>query len=259
MNSTKITPDWIRLRKGAGEKIAALTVVDYPTAKILDEAGIPLLLVGDSLGMVALGYEDTTKVSLDDMLHHLRAVARAKVRSLVVADMPFGWTREEGKALYCAQKLCEAGAQAVKIEGGTEVERIVRLLVSQGIAVMGHIGLMPQFLGQPPKYRKYGLEDKERKKIIDDALCLSKAGVFSIVLEALDEELAAEVTRLVDVPTIGIGSGKCCDGQILVFHDLVGLFPWFRPKFVQPKLDLVSLIKEAVRAYKEEVQKGSPK
>ncbi|QSR88280.1 3-methyl-2-oxobutanoate hydroxymethyltransferase [Methylacidiphilum caldifontis] len=256
MNSIKITPDWVRNRKNTGEKIAALTVVDYPTAKILDEAQIPLLLVGDSLGMVTLGYEDTTKVSLNDMLHHVRAVARANVKALVVADIPFGWNREAEKALYCARKLYEAGAEAVKIEGGKEVGQIVKLLISQGIAVMGHIGLMPQFLGQPPKYRKYGIDEKEKKQIIDDALFLSRLGVFAIVLEALDEAVAAEVTRLIEVPTIGIGSGKYCDGQILVFHDLVGLFPWFRPKFVQPKLNMALLIKEAAIAYKKEVQSG---
>ncbi|CAI9086429.1 3-methyl-2-oxobutanoate hydroxymethyltransferase [Candidatus Methylacidiphilum fumarolicum] len=257
MNSTKITPDWIRHRKNSGEKIAALTVVDYPTAKIVDEAGLPLLLVGDSLGMVVLGYENTTKVSLDDMLHHVRAVARAKVKALVVADMPYGWNRNPNQALYCAQKLCDAGAEAVKVEGGTEIAATVELLLAKGIQVMGHIGLMPQFLGETPRYRKQGLREEEKKKIIDDALFLSKAGVFSIVLEAVEDQLAEEITKRVEVPTIGIGSGKFCDGQIRVFHDLMGLFPWFRPKFVQPKLNLALLIKEAATAYKKEVQEAT--
>ncbi|VVM05907.1 3-methyl-2-oxobutanoate hydroxymethyltransferase [Methylacidimicrobium tartarophylax] len=254
---SKITPEWVRSRKDAAQKIAALTAYDFPTARLLDEAGIPILLVGDSLAMVVLGYADTTSLRLEEFLPHLAAVARAKPRALVIADFPSGTYRTPAEALVTGKALVQAGAEAVKLEGGVEASDAIRTLVGAGIAVMAHIGLLPQSAGR--RFRKVGRQSEERERILADARAVEEAGAFSVVVEAADAGLTAEITRCLRIPTIGIGSGSACDGQILVFHDLVGLFPWFRPRFAEPKADLAPLIREAARLFLAETQgKASP-
>ncbi|MGD9896815.1 MAG: 3-methyl-2-oxobutanoate hydroxymethyltransferase [Candidatus Methylacidiphilaceae bacterium] len=255
MELSKITPEWVRTRKGTGEKIAALTAYDFPTARLLDEAGIPLLLVGDSLAMVVFGYSETASLRLEEFLPHLSAVARAKPRSLVVGDFPYGTYRTSEEALATGQALVRAGAEAVKLEGGVEVSEAIRRLVGAGIPVMAHIGLLPQSAGG--RFRKVGRLPEERERILADAQAVEEAGAFSVVVEATDSGLTAEITRRLRIPTIGIGSGLECDGQILVFHDLVGLFPWFRPRFVEPKADLARVILEAARLFVAETQRGA--
>ncbi|CAB4244238.1 3-methyl-2-oxobutanoate hydroxymethyltransferase [Methylacidimicrobium sp. AP8] len=255
-DSAKITPEWVRSRKETGEKIAALTAYDYPTARLLDEAGIPVLLVGDSLAMVVLGYPDTTSLRLDEMLPHVSAVARAKPKALVVADCPAGTYSTPDDARQTGKALIAAGAEAVKLEGGVEQSRTIRRLTEARIPVMAHIGLLPQLAGR--RFRKVGRGPEEREKLLADARAVEEAGAFSVVVEAVDARLAAEITRSLRIPTIGIGSGEGCDGQILVFHDLVGLFPWFRPNFVQPKADLARAIHAAAREYLAEVRRNAP-
>ncbi len=254
-DSSKITPQWVRSRKGTGEKIAALTAYDFPTARLLDEAGIPVLLVGDSLAMVVLGYPDTTSLRLSELLPHVAAVARAKPRALVVADCPAGTCLTPEDALATGKALVDAGAEAVKLEGGLEESEAIRRLTGAGIPVMAHIGLLPQRVGA--RFRRVGRLPEEREKLVADARAVEEAGSFSVVVEAADAGLTAEITRSLRIPTIGIGSGAECDGQILVFHDLVGLFPWFRPRFVEPKADLASAIREAARRFLAETQ-GKP-
>ncbi len=254
-DSSKITPHWVRSRKGTGEKIAALTAYDFPTARLLDEAGIPVLLVGDSLAMVVLGYPDTTSLRLSELLPHVAAVARAKPRALVVADCPAGTYSTPEDALATGKALVDAGAEAVKLEGGLEEREAIRRLTGAGIPVMAHIGLLPQRVGA--RFRRVGRLPEEREKLVADARAVEEAGSFSVVVEAADAGLTAEITRSLRIPTIGIGSGAECDGQILVFHDLVGLFPWFRPRFVEPKADLASAIREAARRFLAETQ-GKP-
>lgn len=251
-DSSKITPEWVRSRKGTGEKVAALTAYDFPTARLLDEAGIPVLLVGDSLAMVVLGYPDTTSLRLDEILPHVAAVARAKPRALIVADCPAGSYSTPEEALATGRALVGAGAEAIKLEGGIEESEIIRRVVEAGIPVMAHIGLLPQRAGL--RFRKVGRLPEEKERLRADARAVEEAGAFSVVVEAADAGLSAEITRLLRIPTIGIGSGAECDGQILVFHDLVGLFPWFRPRFVEPKADLAQTIREAARAFLAETQ-----
>ncbi|WP_018291088.1 3-methyl-2-oxobutanoate hydroxymethyltransferase [Verrucomicrobium sp. 3C] len=256
-DSGKITPEWVRCRKDVGQKIAALTAYDFPTARLLDEAGIPILLVGDSLAMVVLGYPDTASLRLEELLPHLAAVARAKPRALVVADLPSGTYRTPVEALATGKALKQAGAEAVKLEGGVAVSEAIRALVKARIPVMAHIGLLPQSAGG--RFRKVGRQPEEKEEILADARAVEEAGAFSVVVEATEAGLTAEITRRLRIPTIGIGSGSECDGQILVFHDLVGLFPWFRPPFAEPKADLAEVIREAARLFLAETQgKASP-
>jgi len=249
--SSKNTVDDIRAMKQRGEKIASLTAYDYPTAKLLDEAGIPLILVGDSLGMVVLGYPDTTFVTMEEMEHHVRAVARAKPRALLAADMPFRSYTTPGIALKNARRLREAGAEAVKAEGGRAILEQVRAIVSGGIPFLGHLGMLPQSVREEGGYHVKGKTDAERDALIADAVALADAGAFGIVLELVVPDVAKEITARVNIPTIGIGSGADCDGQILVTHDLIGMFPWFTPKFVKPRLSWGTEMKAAVLAWKE--------
>lgn len=253
---TKITPDWIRGAKARGERVACLTAYDYPTARLLDEAGVPLILVGDSVGMVVLGYPDTTQVSLAEMRHHVAAVARAKTKALVVGDLPYHTYQTEGNAVANAHILIEAGAEAVKLEGGVEVVPEITALREAGIEVMGHVGMLPQHIKEEGGYKIKGRSDAEKEKVLADALAVEKAGAFAIVLELVEPELARVITSKVNVPTIGIGSGASCSGQILVTHDLVGAFPWFRPKFAVAKADVASSIRTAAADYVKTVQQG---
>ena len=253
----KITPEWIALAKARGEKVPALTAYDYPTARLLDEAGVPVILVGDSLGMVVLGYPDTTQVTLAEMRHHLAAVARAKTRALVVADLPYHTYDTPEAAVVNARILIEAGAEAVKLEGGVEVVPEISSLREAGIAVLGHVGMLPQSVKEEGGYKIKGRSDAERERLLADALAVEKAGAFGVVMELVEPELAREITAALTIPTIGIGSGTHCGGQILVIHDLVGAFPWFRPKFAVAKADVASAIRGAAEAFIRDVKTTS--
>lgn len=224
--------------------------------RLLDELDLDFLLVGDSLGMVVLGHPDTTLVTLEDMLHHTRAVARGTKRTPVIADLPAHSADTETLAVQNGKRLRDAGAHAVKLEGGVEVVPIVRALVSANIPVMAHIGMLPQKVREEGGYRIKGKTPQQAEQLLEDALALDEAGVVALVLELVAPPLASEITRQTKSPTIGIGSGPGCDGQILVTHDLVGMFPWFTPRFVQPKAQLASLFQEAARAFVHDVRQS---
>lgn len=254
MHSHKITVQRIRDMKASGEKIAALTAYDFPTAKLLDEAEIPLILVGDSLGMVVLGYPDTTHVTMEDMEHHVRAVSRAKTRSLVVADMPIHSYDTPKDAVRNAKRLLAAGAEAVKAEGGVAILPQIEALLSQGIPFLGHLGMLPQHVLEEGGYKIKGRKEPEHQGLIEDAQALEAAGAFAIVLELVVSPVAAELTQLVSIPTIGIGSGPDCDGQILVTPDLLGMLPWYNLKHVKPKLNAAEQIRAVFKDWKAGVQ-----
>lgn len=242
-----------------GEKLTMLTAYDYSMASLMDGSGINGLLVGDSLGMVCLGYEDTLKVTMEDMLHHTKAVARGAKNSLVVADMPF---MSYQTSVYDAVKnagrfIQEAGAQAVKLEGGATVAEQVKAIVKAQIPVMGHLGLTPQSLNMIGSFKVQGKGVEAAKAIINDALLLEEAGAFSIVLECIPEELARIVTEKVSIPTIGIGAGKYCDGQVLVYQDMLNMFPGFKPKFVKTYADIGNIVTESFKNYIDEVKSGA--
>jgi len=250
MTQIKITAEAIRAMKVRGEKIAALTAYDFPMTKLLDEAGIPFIHVGDTLGMVVLGYPDTTFVTMADMEHHVRAAARAKPRALLAADLPFGGYNTVADAVANSQRLIAAGAEAVKAEGGRSIIEQVRAIVAAGIPYCGHLGMLPQHVREEGGYKIKGRTESEREALLADAQALTQAGAFAIVLEIVTPPVAKESTRLISVPTIGIGSGPDCDGQILVTNDLIGTFPWFTPRFVKPRAACAAEIKTAVTAWK---------
>ncbi len=254
----KVTTQTIRKMKQDGKKITMLTAYDYSMAALLDQVGIDILLVGDSLGMVVLGYETTLPVTMEEMLHHTRAVSRAARRAMVVGDMPFmSYQISAEQALENAGRfLKEANAHAVKLEGGQEIADTVKKIVESGIPVMGHLGLTPQSIHQLGGYGVQGKESKAARKMIQDAKALEAAGIFSLVLECVPTALAKVITEEISVPTIGIGAGIHCDGQVLVTHDLLGLFEKFIPKFVKRYAELNKPVKEAVRQFIEEVQTG---
>jgi len=247
MSSPKITPDSLRAMKLRGEKIAALTAYDYPMAKLLDECGVPLLLVGDSLGMVMLGYPNTTLVTMAEMEHHTRAAARARPNALLGADLPFQSYETPEAARANALRLVAAGAEYVKAEGGREILPQVRAITGAGIPFIGHLGMLPQHvLEEGGKYRIKGRDDAGHAKLLDDASALAEAGAFAVVLELVTPPVAQEITARFPFATIGIGSGPDCDGQILVTPDLLGTFPWFTPRFVMPELNAAEQIRGAV-------------
>jgi 3-methyl-2-oxobutanoate hydroxymethyltransferase len=254
----KMTITRLKEMKEEGKKIVMLTCYDYPTALIMNEVGIDILLVGDSLGMVVLGYEDTLPVTMEDMIRYTQAVARGNKDSLLVTDMPFlSYEASKEEAIKNAGRLIkEAGAQAVKTEGGKEMAEIVKAIVDVKIPVMGHIGLTPQSVHKLGGFKVQGKTAPQIKKLIEDAQALEEAGVFSIVLECVPAEVARMITERVKVPTIGIGAGPYCDGQVLVTHDLLGLFDRFVPKFVKQYADLRKILKGAFTKFKEEVGKG---
>jgi 3-methyl-2-oxobutanoate hydroxymethyltransferase len=249
----RITPEWVAAGKAQGRKIAALTAYDYPTARLLDEAGVPVLLVGDSVGMVVLGYPDTTHVTLEEIRHHVAAVARAKTRALVVADLPYRTYETPEAAVANARILVQAGADAVKLEGGVAKAPAIAALRSAGIAVMGHLGMLPQSIREEGRYRIKGRSEAERDQLLADAQAIENAGVFATVLELVQSATARDITARVGVPTIGIGSGAECDGQILVTHDLIGAFPWFRPKFATARAEVGAAIRTAAEAFVRDV------
>lgn len=252
----RTTISQIKEMKAKGEKIPMLTCYDYSTARILDEAGVPMILVGDSLGMVMLGYDSTIPVTLEDMIHHTKAVTRGVKNSLVIGDMPFmTYQADPVEAMKNAGRfLQEAGAQAVKLEGGEHMADTVRRLVEIGIPVQGHIGLTPQSINQLGGYRIQGRSVQSARKLLNDAVCLEQAGAFSVVLEGVPTELAKLVTEKLSIPTIGIGAGPYCDGQVQVIHDMLGLYPDFIPRHAKQYLQLGKLIKDAVNEYTREVK-----
>ena len=255
MNSAKITADAIRARKAGGEKIAALTAYDFAVTRLLDEAGIPLILVGDSLGMVVLGYPDTTLVTMADMEHHVGAAARAKPRALLGADLPFQSYDTPPQAVANARRLVDAGAEFVKAEGGLAIIEQVCAIVAAGIPFCGHLGMLPQHVREEGGYHVKGRNESERQSLLADAAALAHAGAFAIVLELVTPLVAKEITQQIPIPTIGIGSGSDCDGQILVTNDLVGTFPWFTPRFVRPVLNAGDQMRAAIIQWKEALER----
>ena len=239
-------------RKAKSWKFAALTAYDYPMGKLLDGLGLDFLLVGDSLGMVVLGYPDTTMVTLDDMVHHTRAVARGVSETPLIADLPAHSTETKSMGVRSARRLIEAGAKGVKPEGGRELLPVIKGILREGIPVLGHIGMLPQRVKEEGGYKVKGKNPEQAEELIADAQALDEAGVFGLVLELVSPPVAEAISRRTRVPTIGIGSGSGCDGQILVTYDLLGMFPWFKPRFVRPKVDLAAQIQSAVTEFVKE-------
>lgn len=254
----KVTAPAIRAMKAQGRRIAMVTAYDYVTGKIVDESGADIALVGDSLAMVALGYDTTLPITMEEMLHHTRAVRRGVKRALLIGDMPFGsYQGSVAEAVANAARfLKEAGADGVKLEGGQRVAEAVRRMTEAGIPVMGHIGMTPQSVHQYGGFKVQGREEAQRRAFLEDAKALEEAGVFSLVLEAIPADLAREITGAVSVPTIGIGAGPHCDGQVLVINDLLGITDDFRPKFVKRYAELGELARRAVSEYCREVREG---
>jgi 3-methyl-2-oxobutanoate hydroxymethyltransferase len=254
----KVTVPGIMAMKEQGKKITMLTAYDTPFARILDQAGVDILLVGDSVGSVVAGYPNTLPVTIDEMIYHTRAVVRGAERSLVVIDMPFmsyQVSTEDAKR-NAGRMIKESGAEAVKLEGGVNMKETMEAIVAIDIPVMGHIGLTPQSVHQMGGFKVQGKVEEQRQKILADAVAVEEAGAFSVVLECIPTELAQEITEQLSIPTIGIGAGVHCDGQVLVIHDLLGLLGDFRPKFVKSYIDLRTVISQAVEEYMDEVRKG---
>ncbi len=245
--------------KENGEKLTMLTAYDYSTAKLIDQAGIDAILVGDSLGNVMLGYEDTLSVTVDDMIHHGAAVARGAKEALVVIDMPFmSYQTSVYDAVVNAGRLMKEGrAQAVKLEGGVEVAPQIKAIVDAGIPVMAHIGLTPQSINAFGGFKVQGKSESQAKKLVEDALAVQEAGAFAVTLECVPEKLATLVTKKLYIPTIGIGAGAGCDGQILVYADMLGMFSDFTPKFVKRFAETGQVMTDAFKAYVEEVKAGT--
>lgn len=258
MINLKKTTSWFASAKQKKEKITMLTAYDYSTAKLMDQAGIDSILVGDSLGMVMLGYDSTLKVTMEDMIHHTKAVVRGTSEAMVIADLPFlSYHISVEEAVRNAGRLVqEGGAQAVKLEGGREMVSVIEAIIRAQIPVIGHLGLTPQSVNVFGGYKVQGKELEDAKKIIEDALLLQEAGVFAIVLECVPEKLSEIITQELDIPTIGIGAGSVCDGQVLVVQDMLGTFTDFKPKFVKNYGNIGNVTKEAVTAYIDEVKKG---
>ncbi len=245
-------------KKKGNEKLTMLTAYDYSMAKLIDESGVDAILVGDSLGMVCLGYEDTLSVTVEDMIHHGKAVVRGVKNSMVVVDMPFmSYEISIEKALVNASKIIkETGAKALKLEGGFDILPQIEAIVKAKIPVMGHLGLTPQSVNVFGGFKVQGKDEEGAKKIIEEALALEKAGVFAIVLECVPAKLAKIISEKLSVPTIGIGAGKDCDGQILVWQDVVKVYGDFTPKFVKEYANVGTIMKEAFGSYIEEVKEG---
>jgi 3-methyl-2-oxobutanoate hydroxymethyltransferase len=258
MDRKKITTLDIQTMKNKGKRISMLTAYDYPMALLEDRAGIEIILVGDSLAMTVLGYENTVPVTMDEMIHHTKAVTRGAKYPLIIGDMPFmSYNTSERDAIFNAGRFMkEGGADAVKLEGGVSVKDTVRAMVRAGIPVMGHIGLTPQTISMLGGFKVQGKDAQAAQKIIDDAVTLEDAGAFSVLLEAIPAPIAKRITERLKVPTIGIGAGVHCDGQVLVVHDMLGLFDRFTPKFAKRYVNLSELMLKAFESYKEEVWKG---
>lgn len=252
----KVTVLDILRKKRRKEKIVMITAYDYISAKLVDQAGVDAILVGDSLGMLILGYPSTLPVTMEEMIHHVKAVARAKPKALIIGDMPF-LSYEAGKreAVVNAGRMVKAGAEAVKVEGGVEIADKIKAIVEAGIPVMGHVGLTPQRMLVIGGYKLRGKDVETAEKIIEDAKAVEEAGAFSVVLEYTTEEVAEEISKILKIPVIGIGSGSKCDGQVLVFHDVLGLTPKL-PPFAKAYASLSRVIVDSVKKYVEEVKSG---
>lgn len=251
----RVTIQDVRLKKLRGEPITMLTAYDYPTALAVDQSGLDIILVGDSLGMVVLGYENTLPVTMDEMIHHSKAVARGARRSLLVGDMPFmSFQASVADAVRNAGRfLAEGGMQAVKLEGGMERAEAVWAISEAGIPVMGHLGLTPQSIAQLGGFKPQGRTVDAARRLYEDARALQEAGCFSIVFESVPAPVAEWISRRLEIPTIGIGSGVGCDGQVLVLHDLLGIFERFTPRFVRRYAELYQEMIRAIEAYREDV------
>lgn len=256
--TAKVTVNFLNEAKRKGEKITMLTAYDFPTAAAMDGAGIDMILIGDSLGMAVLGYDSTIPVTMDDMVHHTKPVVRATKRAMVIADMPFlSYHVSKKEALHNAGRLMqEGGADGVKLEGGVEVAKAVRKMVDAGIPVVGHLGLTPQSVNVFGGYGLRAKGEEEADKLLADALALQEAGACAVVLEKIPTELAKKVTEALAIPTIGIGAGPDCDGQVLVVHDLLGIFEKFTPKFCKKYAQIGPEMKRAFAQYSEEVKSG---
>jgi len=259
LDREKITVLTIKHKKEVGEKISAVTSYDYPSAKIASKAGIDIILVGDSLGMVLHGDKNTLKVDVDDIIYHTSMVAKAEPLSLIVGDMPFqSYHISVEKAVENALKIVKkGGAEAVKLEGGRKRFNVIEAIINAEIPVMGHLGLTPQSINRLGAYKVQGKVKEKAKEIIQDAIELERIGVFALVLESIPLELAKKITEKVSIPTIGIGAGKYCDGQVLVFHDLIGFTNLYLPKFVRKYADVYSVIYDALERYINDIKKGN--
>ncbi len=258
-NMSKITILDIYKKKAEGKKITMLTAYDYPTGQIVDQAGIDMILVGDSLGNVVQGVSNTLPVTMDEMIYHTKMVSRAAQSAMVVGDMPFlSYPTDKAEAVRNAGRfLKEAGAEAVKLEGGTQIAEAIRAIVDAGIPVVAHIGLTPQYIHMLGGFKVQGKNEAAHEKILADARAVQDAGAFSVVLEAMPSSLAKEIHQLLRIPTIGIGAGPDCDGQVLVIHDILGLFDRFTPKFVKKYANLKDQALKAVKEYKHDVEAGT--
>ena len=251
-------PTVLELRGKKGARLAMLTAYDFPSARLVAEAGIDLILVGDSLGMVVLGYGSTLPVTMDDMVHHTKATRRGAPEAFVIADLPFlSYGTPEQALANAARLMKEAGADSVKLEGGVEVVPIIEALARAGVPVLGHVGLTPQTASALGGYKLQGKDEENARRIMEGAQALESAGCWGVVLELVPSPLARLVTERIAIPTIGIGAGAHCDGQVLVFHDLVGLFSGFTPSFVKRYAEAGAVIKDAVARYAADVRNGS--
>ncbi|WP_198471401.1 3-methyl-2-oxobutanoate hydroxymethyltransferase [Acetomicrobium sp. S15 = DSM 107314] len=253
---SKVTIQQLQKMKAEKEKISMITAYDYPTARFVDKAGIEIILVGDSLAMTVMGLDSTVPVTMEEMIHHTKAVVRGVENSMVIGDLPFGsYNQSKEQAIANATRLMkEGGCDAVKLEGGVEMAEITKAIVNAGIPVMGHIGLTPQTISKLGGFKVQGKGAQEAEKLLKSALTLQEAGIFSIVLECVPEEVGRLITEKLSIPTIGIGGGRYCDGQVLVFHDTLGLFEKFLPKFVKRYRNLGEEIVKALEEYKQEVK-----
>jgi 3-methyl-2-oxobutanoate hydroxymethyltransferase len=251
-----VTPDDVRRAKAARRKVACLTAYDYPTARLLDESGVDVILVGDSVGMVVLGHPDTTLVTMDDMVHHTRIASRGVKHALLVADLPYRSYENPRQAVENSRRLIDEGAAAVKLEGGRNKRAEIEAIVNAGIPLMGHIGMLPQSVREEGGYKLKGRDEAGVLALIEDGRAVEAAGAFSVVIEIVAREAAQRITAALGIPTIGIGSGEHCDGQILVTHDLIGLFPWFTPKFVHPEAQVGAAIRDAVQRFVARTRAG---
>lgn len=259
MERKKVTIDYLNKKMENGNKITMMTAYDYPTAGLVDQAGIDTILVGDSLGMVMLGYESTVPVTMEEMLHHCKAVCRGAKSSFIIGDMPFmSYQVSIEKAVENAGRFIkEASCDSVKLEGGSEMAPVVKAVVDAGIPVCAHIGLTPQTATKLSGFKVQGKDAESARELVQSAKDLEDAGAFMIVMECIPDPVAARITEELKIPTIGIGAGKDCDGQVLVYHDLVGLFERFTPKFVKQYINLAPKVREALIQYKEEVESGA--
>jgi 3-methyl-2-oxobutanoate hydroxymethyltransferase len=253
----KITAETIRAMKRGGGRIPSLTAYDHPMTRLLDQAGIPLILVGDSLGMVVLGYPDTTHVTMAEMEHHVRAAARARPNALLAADLPYKSYEDPRSAVENSRRLVAAGAEAIKAEGGVEILPQVRAILAEGIPFLGHLGMLPQHVIEEGGYKVKGKQREEHERLQRDAMALAEAGAFAVVLELVAPAAAKEITRSIPIPTIGIGSGPDCDGQILVTPDLLGMLPWFSLKHVKPRLNAADQMRQVIIEWRDGLRQKS--